>query len=74
MFIYYILSALAGAVLALAIYVVARRIFLKGRRDEIIEKAELEAENIKKEKKWYENCVCDVDLRSIGLRIGPKVK
>ena len=50
MFIYYILSALAGAVLALAIYVVARRIFLKGRRDEIIEKAELEAENIKKEK------------------------
>ena len=39
MFIYYILSALAGAVLALAIYVVARRIFLKGRRDEIIEKA-----------------------------------
>ena len=36
--------------LALAIYVVARRIFLKGRRDEIIEKAELEAENIKKEK------------------------
>ena len=36
MFIYYILSALEGAVLAMDIYVVARRIFLKGRRDEIM--------------------------------------
>ena len=50
MFIYYILSAFGGALLALAIYVVTRRIILKGRRDEIIEKAELEGENIKKEK------------------------
>ena len=50
MFVYYILSAFGGAVLSLAIYVATRRIILKGRRDEIIEKAELEAENIKKEK------------------------
>ena len=50
MFIYYILSAFGGALLALAIYLVTRRIIMKGRRDEIIEKAELEAENIKKEK------------------------
>lgn len=35
---------------------------------------EEQIKNIKKEKKWYESCVCDVDLRSIGLRIGPKVK
>ena len=50
MFVYYILSAFGGALLALAIYLVTRRIIMKGRRDEIIEKAELEAENIKKEK------------------------
>ena len=50
MFIYYILSAFGGALLALTIYLVTKRIIMKGRRDEIIEKAELEAENIKKEK------------------------
>ena len=47
---YYILSAAIGAVLALAIYIVVRRIVMKGRRDAILEKAELEGENIKKEK------------------------
>ena len=46
MFIYYILAAIAGAALSLAIYIFA----LKNRGKAIIEKAELEGENIKKEK------------------------
>lgn len=50
MVLYYILSALAGAVVALGAWIAVRRIVLKGRKDEIIEKAELEAENIKQEK------------------------
>lgn len=48
--IFYIISAVAGAVFALAIYIVVRRIVLKGRKEEIIQKAEIEAEGIKKEK------------------------
>lgn len=50
MVLYYILSALAGASVALGAWIAVRRIVLKGRKDEIIEKAELEAENIKQEK------------------------
>ena len=50
MVLYYILSALAGAAVALGALIAVRRIVLKGRKDEIIEKAELEAENIKQEK------------------------
>ncbi len=50
MVLYYILSALAGATVALGAWIAVRRIVLKGRKDEIIEKAELEAENIKQEK------------------------
>ena len=46
----FFLGALAGALLALVIYILLRRMILKGRRDEILEKAELEGENIKKEK------------------------
>ena len=45
-----ILSAVVGAVLALTIYIVVRRIILKGQKEDIINKAELEAESIKKEK------------------------
>ena len=50
MVLYYILSALAGAAVALGVWIAVRRIVLKGRKNEIIEKAELEAENIKQEK------------------------
>lgn len=50
MVLYYILSALASAAVALGAWIAVRRIVLKGRKDEIIEKAELEAENIKQEK------------------------
>ncbi len=46
----YLLAALAGAVLALAIYLVTRRILLKGQKEEIIAKAEVEAEAIKNDK------------------------
>lgn len=42
--------ALAGAAVGIAGYVCIRRIIMKGRKDSIIEKAELEAENIKKER------------------------
>lgn len=48
--VFYILSALAGAGIALVAYIGVKRKVLKGRKDEIIEKAELEAENIKQEK------------------------
>lgn len=47
---FYILSALAGAAIALGVYICVRRSILKGRKEEILEKAEIEAENIKKEK------------------------
>ncbi len=47
---YYVLAALGGAVLALAIYILVRKALLKGRRDAILEKAELEGENIKQKK------------------------
>lgn len=47
---YYILAAVLGAAVALAGYIVVRRMILKGQKDEILEKAKLEAENIKQEK------------------------
>ena len=50
MFLYYILAAVAGAGLALAIYILVSRSASKGRADAIIEKANLEAENIKQQK------------------------
>ena len=50
MFLYYILAAVAGALLALAIYILVNRAVSKGRADAIIEKANLEAENIKQQK------------------------
>ena len=49
-FVFYILSAILGAVIALAAYIIVRRIILKGQKEDIIKKAELEAESIKKEK------------------------
>ena len=45
---FYILSAVLGAVVALGTYIFVRKILLKGQKDEIIKKAELEAESIKK--------------------------
>ena len=50
MFLYYILAAVAGAALALAIYILVSRAASKGRADAIIEKANLEAENLKQQK------------------------
>ena len=47
---YYILAAIGGAVVALAIYMIIRNVVLKGKKEQILMKAELEAENIKKEK------------------------
>ncbi len=48
--VYYILSALLGAAVAIGVWIVVRRSMLKGRKEEILEKAELEAEKIKQEK------------------------
>ena len=45
-----ILSALIGAIAAVSVYIVVRKILLKGQKEEIIRKAELEAEKIKNEK------------------------
>lgn len=50
MLLYYILAAIAGAVVALAIYIAITKASSKGRADAIIEKANLEAENIKQQK------------------------
>ncbi|MCR5350914.1 MAG: ribonuclease Y [Bacteroidales bacterium] len=50
MFLYYILAAVAGAALALAIYILLSRISSKGHADAIVEKAKLEAESIKQQK------------------------
>ena len=47
---YYILAAIAGAVIALAIYIAVTRSSAKSRAAAIIEKAELEGENIKQQK------------------------
>ncbi|MBQ6578612.1 MAG: ribonuclease Y [Bacteroidales bacterium] len=45
-----LIGVVIGAAVAIGVFLIVRRIVLKGRRDEIIEKAELEGENIKKEK------------------------
>ena len=47
---FYILSALVGAIIALGAYITVRKIVLKGKKEEILEKARIEAESIKKEK------------------------
>lgn len=47
---FYILAAIAGAVVALAIYIAIDRASRKGRSDAIIQKAELEAEKVKQQK------------------------
>lgn len=46
----YILTAFLGAAIALGTYITVRKMMLNGRKEEIIQKAELEAENLKKEK------------------------
>ena len=48
--IYYIVSAGLGAFVALGTYIFVRRLLLKGQKEELLQKAELEAERIKKEK------------------------
>ena len=45
-----IVAAAGSAIFTLAAYIIIRRIVLKGQKEEIIKKAELEAESIKKEK------------------------
>ncbi|MGI6314144.1 MAG: ribonuclease Y [Candidatus Cryptobacteroides sp.] len=47
---YYVLAAIGGAVLALAIYILIRHLTLKGRADAIIETAKLEGEKVKQQK------------------------
>ena len=46
----YLLSAILGAIVALAVYIFAHKASLKGRGEAIIQKAELEAEQIKQQK------------------------
>ena len=48
--IYLLIGFLAGAALGIGLYILIRRSILKGKRDEILEKAELEAEKIKSER------------------------
>ena len=46
---FYFLTAFLGAVIALGTYIYVRKLTLNGRKEEIIQKAEVEAEKIKKE-------------------------
>lgn len=48
--VFLILAAVAGATVALAIYIFLHKRSLKGKKEQILEKAEMEAESIKKEK------------------------
>lgn len=50
MFLYYVLAAIAGAAIGIAIYIAVVRLVAKGHADAIIEKASAEAENIKQQK------------------------
>ena len=45
-----VIVAALSAIVALTAYILIRKILLKGQKEEIIRKAELEAEGIKKEK------------------------
>ena len=45
-----VIGFVAGAVLALGLYIAIRSAILKGKRDEILEKAEIEGEKIKNER------------------------
>ena len=45
-----VIVAAISAIVALTVYILIRKILLKGQKEEIIRKAELEAEGIKKEK------------------------
>jgi len=45
-----VIGFIVGAVIALAAYILVRRSILKGKRDEILEKAEIEGEKIKNER------------------------
>ena len=45
-----VIGFVLGAAIALAAYILIRRSILKGKSDEIIEKAELEAQKIKNER------------------------
>ena len=50
MILYIILAAVGGAIGALAVYILVTHFILKGKADAIIEKANVEAENIKQQK------------------------
>ena len=47
---FYFLAAAIGAIIAVGTYIFVHKLLLKGQKDEIIQKAEIEAENIRKEK------------------------
>ena len=46
----YLIGALIGAVIAIGVYILVQKMVLNGRRNEIIAKAEIEAEGIKNDK------------------------
>ena len=46
----YLIGALIGAVIAVGVYIVVQRLVLNGQKNEIIAKAEIEAEGIKNDK------------------------
>ena len=46
----YLIGAIIGAIVALAVYIVVRKLLLKGQKEEILRAAEAEGEQIKKER------------------------
>ena len=62
-----LIGLVAGAVIALAAYIVIRRSILKGKRDEIIEKAEVEAEEPVAEPEG--EIADDVDIHNLAAEV-----
>ena len=50
MFLYYLLCAFGGAIIGVAVYILVYKLISKGQADALIEKAKLEAENIRQQK------------------------
>ena len=50
MVLFYILAVFAGALVGIAVYLLVTKLILKSHADAIVEKANVEAENIKQQK------------------------
>ena len=71
---YLLIGLVVGAGLGIGLYILIRRSILKGKRDEILEKAEIEGEKIKNErilqaKEKYLNLKSEIGRASCRERV-----